>query len=182
MSEWVDFYRARMNDGYKQHIKAKYSFLINAITTISNKKSPIVEMGCGIGSISYHTQHLGVSHILTDNDEGMLDLSQVNVKNGLFYQHNLLNDTYDLLKVFKPQIIHGHGVIEHFQNDEIEHIIKNQMDNSKWVFHYVPSNKYKSPSFGDERLMSMKEWKQIAKPSFAMEYNDGYDLLLGWKS
>jgi hypothetical protein len=44
----------------------------------------------------------------------------------------------------------------------------------------VPGEKYKEPSFGDERLLSIEKWMDL-NPTDIIEFNEGFDLILYWK-
>ena len=77
-------------------------------------------------------------------------------------------------------IIHSHGVLEHFNKNEICTIIKAQLKRTTYLAHYVPSNKYITKSFGDELLMSKEAWQYLVHPSKIVEFNEGKDLVLLW--
>jgi hypothetical protein len=80
-----------------------------------------------------------------------------------------------------PDVIHSHGLLEHFSDEDIRKIIKASCnDGARVIVHYVPSDRYEQPSFGDERLMSAGQWHEIVAPHNIIEFNDGYDLALVW--
>ena len=83
---------------------------------------------------------------VVDNNRKMLELTAINLKGTQVTKE--LNDIRKPLKE-RFDIIYSHGVLEHFSLDEIRLIIKRQLMSSKFLVHYVPSSKYKTPSFGD---------------------------------
>jgi hypothetical protein len=74
--------------------------------------------------------------------------------------------------------IFSHGVLEHFKDEQIKYIIRRQKQEAQRVIHYVPTNKYVKQSFGDERLMSAKEWIKRFSPTNFKTFNSGFDLIL----
>jgi hypothetical protein len=187
MSKWADFYKDRMNDKYRRHVARKYGLLIDMVARMGRESEKIAEMGAGPGNISRHLAFAlpNTKQILTDRCGHVLELARMNLSgmNAEFHLQDLLSDDYTaVLRGGAPTVIHGHGVLEHFQDEEIRHIVARQSECAKYVLHYVPTNKYKEPSFGDERLMSPADWKRIAKPFYVEEFNDGHDLLLGWRN
>ena len=42
----------------------------------------------------------------------------------------------------------------------------------------MPSAKYEVPSRGNERLMTVGEWREICSPDHVIEFNDGHDIIL----
>jgi hypothetical protein len=65
-------------------------------------------------------------------------------------------------------------------DEQIQATIAQQRRFSETILHYVPSFKYKVPSFGDERLMKPDQWAAIAHPDEILSFNDSFDLVLVW--
>lgn len=180
MSKWADFYKNRLNERYTNHVNKKYAPFIEVLKA-QNAKT-IAEFGCGIGTITkiLIDQKVGDIHHLLDNCRSMLAMAHQNLTGLEFemYLHNILKP-FDFVE--KLDMIHSHGVLEHFSDQDIRQIISNQKDLAKVLVHYVPSHKYDKPSFGDERLLTVDEWKKICQPTEIIEFNNGYDLILIWK-
>jgi len=85
-------------------------------------------------------------------------------------------DSHVMTKEF--DIVFSHGVLEHFNNDEIKIILDQCRDCSAISISYVPSNLYEVSSRGGERLMSVKEWLTIYPFKDIIEFNEGKDLIL----
>lgn len=72
-----------------------------------------------------------------------------------------------------------HGVLEHFEDEDIIAIMETYKDrNVRFHAHYVPTDKYEKPSFGDERLMPVSKWVSLTNPDYYIVDNAGCDLYL----
>lgn len=184
-SEWYKFYQDRMNIHYRKHIESRYEDFINAIINALPEKGRkpvhIHEAGCGAANVSLavhkklKAQGINFHISMSDKCSDMLELAHENLPEGY---KALIDITKDNLP--SADVSFSHGVLEHFDNEQIAKIISNQLKSSKIVLHYVPSAKYKKPSFGDERLLTVQDWQDICSPTSIIEFNDGYDLILVW--
>lgn len=189
MSRWVDMYQSRVGMTYPQYFKQKYAAYINAVLEALPTNGHAIEVGCGIGTATKVLAQLrpSTSHCLVDNDVGMLTLAKQNLaylsaspKTHLsFFCQDIRHEGRDL-HLSSPHVIHGHGVLEHFSDRDIIKTISWQRQAANRVVHYVPSHLYRTPSFGDERLMSPNQWREICSPDSIIEFNDGLDLVLIW--
>ena len=179
---------------------------IKRLSTEGKVSLVLKEEGCGIGSVvrcisnreQYFLEALGIRYseiedrdevgkiILSDTDKEMLSLCVANThnlylgeylaKSPFFYtKENILNS-----KFFEPNtVVITHGVLEHFSDGEIERIISTYRDeNVVFQAHYVPTNGYISPSFGDERLLPVLDWTELVKPDYYIVDNNGLDLYM----
>lgn len=176
---WHEFYAARMNPRYWKHIEERYALFLNYISLSTKSSDRLHEAGCGAANISRVLRtKLENRLVLTDRCPEILKLAKINMQAS--ERHEIT--TLDLLEQKSPdaEITFSHGVLEHFTDEQIRLILKNQLHNSEKVVHYVPSAKYLTPSFGDERLLTPDQWNDICKPNDIIEFNDGYDLILTW--
>ena len=179
MKTWKEIYSDRLNDRYRNHISSKYSKFIEMIQDSSSK---FAEFGCGAGFISRAilSNNPDSKNVCLDICQDMLDLTKQNLNgfdNFICLQHDIL-EPFNQLDL-KDYTIHSHGVLEHFNDQEIKTIISNQKQTSnKRSFHYVPGHKYQKPSRGDERLLTKDQWFDICQPNEIIEFNDGYDYIL----
>ena len=177
MSKWSDFYKNRCNASYMEYALQRYRPFIEEI--LFNEPLLILEEGCGVGTISKCLMALdpSISPILSDICPDQIELAYANT--GLMPMQNCIvtgtNAPPD------SDIVIGHGVLEHFPDREIESIINRQWDIASKVVHYVPTDKYKRPSFGDERLLSVAYWLGF-QPTRHFTFNDDHDLCLIWES
>ena len=167
---------------------------------------PIIlkEEGCGIGTVSMAISNMEkkcigsmgltatleikeVSKVIfSDIDNAMLGLCHKNtcpIYSGgylgnvpCFYsRENICEPKY----YEAPSMVVTHGVLEHFSDDDIMKIISTyDNDNVLFQAHYVPTNRYTSPSFGDERLLTPEAWSALVKPDYYIMDNNGYDLYM----
>ena len=181
---WPAYYRNRLNARYEWHIRTRYKYMINRIAREMGDFSVVLEAGAGIGSITKQLIRFDNTkrYMLLDNSNDMIELSRRNLTEEVksVTINHILHDIRYPIGLHEKVLIHSHGVLEHFSDDDINNILKHQINSSELIFHYVPSDKYQYQSFGDERLMSPAEWSDICRPDAIEEFNDGYDLLLVW--
>jgi sialic acid synthase SpsE len=133
----------------------------------------ICEEGCGVGTIS---SLLDIENKeLFDIDDDMIKLTKINTQ-GKIYKADILKKVHSK----KLDIIFSHGVLEHFDDNDIRTIISRQREQAKNVLHYVPTNKYKYKSFGTERLMSIERWGTLVRPNKIIQFNQDKDAILIW--
>lgn len=197
MKTWYDIYVERMNDHYRQHVAVKYGqmiqYIVHQLKAFHGKK--LAEYGCGAANISRLIVEasckfkfpLPFVHLI-DIDSRMLDLARHNMQEAGMrpkddFAATQANIVEPVMSYFANgyDIIYSHGVLEHFTDTQIRFAISEQLKKAPMLIHYVPSDKYTEPSFGDERLLSPAQWKEICNPTDIMEFNAGYDLLLIWE-
>lgn len=183
MNTFFQTYSKRLNRRYLTHIGAKYGPFLHVLRSEIRPKNPkmiFAEMGCGAANVS---RLIGsdVQHVLVDNDPKMLDLAAANMPAALFQTTLVEADIVNFELPFQVDVCHSHGVLEHFNDTDIRKVIVNQMRSSRSLIHYVPSDKYESPSLGGERLLSPAQWREICQPDELIEFNNGFDLILIWK-
>jgi SAM-dependent methyltransferase len=179
MKSWKTIYQDRLNDRYRNHIKNKYAKFIEIVQDSNDR---FAEFGCGAGFLSRAilSNNPNSKHVCLDICPDMLALTKENLKDF----DNFITLQHDILKPFnqldlKGYSIHSHGVLEHFNDQEIKVILKYQKQvSNERSFHYVPGFKYQIPSRGDERLLTKDQWNSICRPSEIIEFNDGYDYVL----
>lgn len=183
MTAWVDFYRGRCNERYFGYFTRKYAPFIDAIVEHSRPSDDFLEVGCGTANTTRalieRLTEADYWYAATDIDLDMLTLADRN-RGDLAISFSQA-DARDV-PTYPPDIVHSHGLLEHFDDKSIRQIITAAaLGGARASIHYVPSAKYEKPSFGDERLMTAAEWYLIGEPSSIIEFNDGYDLALIWK-
>lgn len=174
---WVEFYRDRLNIGYVEHVKRRYADHLNAIYANIKPGDSVHEIGCGLGTVTRGLLDRApwfASFEMSDRDPEMLNMARTRFKDGqvCWYKHDALKGPLPL----SSDIVHSHGLLEHFSDDEIRWIIYNH-SRSRVQIHYVPGE-YPTPSFGDERLMKASQWQEICNPTKIIKFNDGLDYCL----
>lgn len=185
MSKWYDLYVKRLNSDYRSYMSKRYGEFLWKISSRINSHGLYGEFGCGAGNITrLLLEQSGVEHstfVLLDIDEQMLDLAKKNLGE-LQTNNNILIGHGNILygSTVEFDTIYSHGVLEHFSDADINRIINNQKKVCNTLIHYVPSDKYPTQSYGDERLLSVSQWKEICNPTEIKTFNNGYDLMLIW--
>lgn len=161
---WYEFYKNRINSGYQAYFEKRYSPFLNLVMASG---LDIIEAGVGIGSVSKYTNGRRIIDGF-DISPNMVKLAKENT--GYNFK------VHDIRNPYKKNNIDAfyvtHGVLEHFSDAEIVSIIEMLSGG----VHYVPLDKYKTPSFGDERLLPLDYWLSLLNPETYIVFNDGYDL------
>ena len=182
---WDEYYKSRVrNNEYRAAFRLKYGLFLKEI--IFNIKrlaqelgTPVIlkEEGCGIGTVSLSISSMeekllgsmGLTSVSETKEVSKVIFSDISpVMLGLCHENTC-----------PPSIVVTHGVLEHFADDDIMKIISTyDNDNVLFQAHCVPTNRYKSPSFGDERLLAPEVWDALIKPDYYILDNNGCDLYM----
>lgn len=192
MDKWYNYYKNRVNSSYQKYFEDKYSIYLHEVSKHLTSWCYAIEVGCGIGNCFKFLLKTNptVNFIGIDKSNGQLNLAYDNLSyfynvTGYYHKPILIHDNMFNGSLTKygsnSQIIFGHGVLEHFSEAKIRQHINEAKKCAKYIVHYVPSAKYKKPSFGDELLLTPKQWKIISEPDEIIEFNKGYDLVLKWR-
>lgn len=93
-----------------------------------------------------------------------------------------LGDLFELYKAGDPRydVIHHQGVLEHFTTAQIRVALAQQVASAQVVVFSVPSAWYPyEPEFGDERLLTDGDWREILAPFDVAELRCYGDPALG---
>lgn len=177
MSKWAEFYSERIGQAsYIRYFVDKYQKFLDQLSG-----SSLFEAGCGIGTCAIALHYLGIQLPITMIDlcPEMVKLAQHNTRSFNLYNTEIM--VGDIRETARPcSTIYSHGVLEHLSDNDIRQAISIQRQHADKLVHYVPSNRYAVPSFGDERLMTPEQWNDICRPTNIVEFNEGKDLILIW--
>ncbi len=122
----------------------------------------MLEVGSGSSALSIFLSHLGYKIMSIDNDKGVLDTARENNArlNGrvAFKKADACNLPFED-NCF--DVCFSQGFFEHFDDDNIRKLLKEQLRVTNVVVFSVPTFWYPSPDFGDERLMKKEDWLEI---------------------
>lgn len=174
MSQWSKFYKFRVGDSYPAYCKKKYAPFLKHI----NSYDSLSEEGCGIATMTKIIYENGKKYSVFDKCSEQLLLASKNIfgMNIRIEQSDILKHKYNK----NPDIIISHGVLEHFNDRNIKKIIKRQLESCSKLIHYVPLDKWITPSFGDERLLPISYWDSLVNPDYIEKFNDDKDAVLIW--
>lgn len=190
LSKWGEMYRSRIGESYPAYCRQQYRPFLDTIRSeiydlsLSQPIVTVREEGCGIATITkilaQDTDPNGVIYSVMDIDADQV----VNARASL--RPLMQRVDIQLGNIMKPQkpvdIIHGHGVLEHFSDVQIHNILERQCREAGIVVHYVPLIGWGHQSFGDERLLPADHWVEIHQPYYWEVFNDGKDLVMVWRN
>lgn len=158
-NSWPKYYRGRNCKEYQDYFECEYERFFDLLE--SYNAHFYFEAGCGISTVSKILKKRNplCSTCGIDNNLGMLKIGSAGRIGNILQKQD-----YDWVKYRKRVLIHSHGVLEHFCDDDIRKIISVQKSFNKPMVHWVPTDAYEKPSFGDERLLSVQEWAKVLEP------------------
>lgn len=201
MNTWDNFYADRVNNvDYFKYFSKKYAVLLDLLhvgTEARHEKGedPItfIEIGCGLANTTKWLieNNIGIqdNHICVDNNETMIELARRNLSTTYgntklvladIHSESFFNVVFSNLGQddMSGLVVHSHGVLEHFTDTQIVSIVQRIKKLDIMQIHYVPSNLYGTPSFGDERLLTKKHWQNLLPYADIYQSNNGKDLYI----
>lgn len=173
--KWYELYKVDVEEFQNpdEYIKYKLKYkkkFIKKVLQYSNNSSKILEAGCGTGLMAGYFQKLGLKVTALDLSKRVLDFAnEIAVSSKViipcnYEQGNILDLKYERNSF---DVSYSNGVLEHFNDDEIIEILKQQMKVSKTVIFGVPSTYFNmnEKMLGNERSLTIKEWKNLIEKS-----------------
>lgn len=171
-AKWYELYKIDIEefhtpDDYIEYkLKYKKKFIEKVIQYSQNKK--VIEMGCGTGLMAGYLQKLGLDVTALDLSQKVLDYAyeiakQSNIiKPCKYEQGDILNLKY---KANTFDVSYSNGVLEHFNDDEVVTILKQQMKISNYVIFGIPSTYFNmnEKMLGNERSLTLREWSKLVE-------------------
>lgn len=129
-----------------------------------NAKHIGIEIGCGRGIQSIFLSYFIPYVIGIDNNVKLVKEARKNNSKFRGHAHFLIRDAFELDFPDKTfDVCFSQGFLEHFTNEEICLLVEKQLRIAKVMIASVPSIFYAVKDRGDERLMSIEDWRQILK-------------------
>ena len=121
-----------------------------------------LEIGCGTSRFSIFLSHLGVKVTAADSDPGVLAQAR-SLRAALNGKVDYLQaDAFSLPFADSTFDVCFHqGLMEHFSDEQIHTMLAEQLRVAGRVVFSVPNNRYPSREFGNERLLSSRQWERI---------------------
>ncbi len=157
-NQWDAFYPPLTIEQHLYNL-SRHRFLIGKI--IERKPRRILEVGAGSGSLSIFLSTLCSTVVCADNNINVLETAKNNCQQFNGNVTFILADGFSKLPFDDDlDISFSQGVAEHFTDEQISLFINNQLQISKTVMLSVPNSSY-CQSFGDERLLTIRQWADI---------------------
>jgi len=160
MSDWQKHYQNFPVSSFLGNLFGQREFLEEIVKLIPRKA---LEVGAGSGSLSIFLSQLGFSVIASDNNRKVLELIRQNNKRfGGKINGVVLADSFRLpFRENDFDLIFHQGLLEHFPDEKIVALLKEQLRVAPRVLFSVPNQNYSRKDLGDERLMSGSRWQKI---------------------
>ena len=124
----------------------------------------ILEIGAGGANLAIFLSTLGKQVTAMDKNEKVLEVAQQNCKRfggrveflrADAFQTPFQDRTFDLCM--------SQGLFEHFSDEEILALVKEQVRIARRVLISIPNHYYPVRDFGDERLLPTGQWSELIK-------------------
>jgi glycosyltransferase involved in cell wall biosynthesis/Tfp pilus assembly protein PilF len=172
MQSWAQYYERRTN--FDEHVAAPHIRRLLGCIVKSWQGGEVLEVGCGTGFLSIWLSRIGIPVTAIDRDPDLIAGGKA-ANGALGASVNFMEgDAFTLCDQFEDrqfEIIFHQGVLEHFTDDDIRKLMQQQLQIADKVLFSVPSAFYPQQDFGDERLMTLEEWREILEP-FAEKFID----------
>lgn len=158
---WAEFYNKEIS--LKEFLGNYYSWeLFDQIIKLKPRK--VLEVGSGTGVMSVFLSHLGCEVVSIDNNKKVLELAMRNNRKFNGKVDFRMGDAFDLkFKDKQFDVAYSQGFYEHFNNGDVKRLLNEQLRVAKCVVISVPNKYYPEYDYGNERLMSAKDWVRIFK-------------------
>lgn len=125
----------------------------------------LLEIGLGTATMSIYFSRRQYDVLGIDNDINVIrNAIETNKRLGGHAKFILMDaNCLDILKNCSFDVAFSQGTLEHFENDSILRMLSKQLEVAKFVAFSVPSINYPKNEFGNERKMTVEDWKSILK-------------------
>ncbi|MFH1684313.1 MAG: class I SAM-dependent methyltransferase [Candidatus Margulisiibacteriota bacterium] len=158
---WSKFYSEEITPAYFKRILGWLGPFVERIQKWGGGKRCLeVGFGTGVLSVYLSQQGYGVTGIDIDDEliRKAIDLNKRFNGSAVFIKQDMFkldDNEYDFA--------FHQGTMEHFDADEIQKALRQQLKVCRRVIFSVPSKLHAQQDFGDERLFSYREWLDILK-------------------
>lgn len=123
----------------------------------------LLDFGAGSGSLSIALSQRNYEVVAIDNDPLMVARARQTARRLGGYAKILCMDGRDLflLREQSFDVAFSQGTLEHFDNDTIRRFLEAQLHVARIVVFSVPSRYWPHRDFGNERKMTLEEWRTI---------------------
>ena len=159
---WSDMYGRHMSqEEIAENIDNHKGFLD---VVMAGNPSKVVEVGAGSGVMAAYFSERVDEVVSVDNDKEVLEYAEKNCRrlggDVDFREEDAFNMSFSDNSF---DVAFSQGFFEHFSDDDIRTLLKEQLRVAKEVVFSVPTAYYRNRDFGNERLLSAGKWRDILK-------------------
>ena len=145
----------------------------------------LLEVGVGSGVLAGYLQDFGYKVVGIDKDPAVIAYAKKRLRGEMLGIPLLLErdafQLYEGLAEYAPfSLAWSQGLLEHFKDEEIMELLRQQLTVAETVVFSVPSENYPRKEYGDERGLPLPHWfglcqslGELAEPTLAYY---GHDL------
>jgi hypothetical protein len=162
LKEWLDFYGRPLSlKRYLWRILNHVEFLYDAIRS---KPKSIIEIGIGTASHCLSISHFCQLTVGIDDD---LQIVKSAVASGKRFGKGvkfIVADAFHLpFKEDSFDLCLSQGFFEHFDDDQVNKLVDEQLRIAPSILLSVPSHNYGRKDYGNERLLTAQQWSRIVR-------------------
>lgn len=165
---WANFYRKDVTEEDLRGNIDHHDFFVRKIEEMALKESEgapsLLEVGIGTATMSIYFSRKLFNVVGIDNDPAIIAKAIRTNKSLGGYATFICIDATLLADYFQPgifDIAFSQGTLEHFDNKTLGLTLKSQLSVAKHVVFSVPSTYWPQRDFGNERRMTVEEWRRI---------------------
>jgi len=175
MKKWEEVYKTENTmEDFIGNV-ANHSTLLSEIFIERPKR--ILEIGSGSGTLGIFLSHFNFKVTSIDSNGKVIELAK---KHNKLFSGKVKFIKQDAFKLgFKGDsfdLVYHQGFLEHFSNEEIIALLKEQLRIAPIVVLSVPNNHYGHKDVGNERLLSKEGWERILSKFNVAESREYYTL------
>ena len=187
MTSWSEIYKSEINKkgGLLPFVLNKERRSAGALIQRMRKVFPegarILEVGTGTGAIGALLTKYGYVVTGIDVDEEMLKIARESFSLFGASDKVFCMDAEDIVEKFGKDsfdCVITHGMLEHYQDEEIISHLKKQLEVAPYAICVVPmksmSSYYRSRGLGDERYLPTRYWRKLLSKNFNVKKVFGF--------
>lgn len=196
---WASDYRKQIQesgsvfDYCTQKVKQK-EILLDIIQNKLTLGGSVLEAGCGSGILTTFLATQGYKATGVDNNEEVVTLARECAQKLRSKAIFRCGDIFQLSYPSKSfNVVFSNGVLEHFSDDDILSILREESRISEYIVFSIPTNYFSENerTHGDERFLHPKKWREliamteneiVSEFNFfdALPYRDMVPPFFGW--
>jgi len=158
--KWEEFYAHPISmREYISNICMHKEFFLSIL---DEQPQNALEVGLGSATMAAFLSHLGVNVTAVDNNATVLSRAEETCR---ALKVNVRLQKMDAFKLEFDRrsfdVVYHQGLLEHFTDDKIRTLLREQLRVGQVVVFSVPCQTYGRRDIGDERLLTKDEWEEI---------------------